>query len=221
MTKVQAEAFQGVVWRWRSLSQEASAYAALLDCAWAISPRVEDGPKGAEEDFCDTVVLDLAGCEKLFGSPEKIAHDLMRIASEVGLEANVAVAGNPLAAVCAAQGFLGVTVIPAGDERLQMGRLSLEGLHIPFEFVETLRCWGVGTCKEFAALPEIAIVERLGQEGLRWWRLAQGANAHPLIAKDFPSNFEEHMDLRSEEHTSELQSRENLVCRLLLEKKNE
>src|SRR5690606_40979593 len=28
-----------------------------------------------------------------------------------------------------------------------------------------------------------------------------------------------HVDLRSEEHTSELQSRENLVCRLLLEKK--
>src|SRR5207302_4660345 len=27
-------------------------------------------------------------------------------------------------------------------------------------------------------------------------------------------------DMRSEEHTSELQSRENLVCRLLLEKKN-
>src|SRR5690606_19032428 len=27
------------------------------------------------------------------------------------------------------------------------------------------------------------------------------------------------MDIRSEEHTSELQSRENLVCRLLLEKK--
>src|SRR5690606_41138161 len=28
------------------------------------------------------------------------------------------------------------------------------------------------------------------------------------------------LDFRSEEHTSELQSRENLVCRLLLEKKN-
>src|SRR5690606_40992917 len=28
-------------------------------------------------------------------------------------------------------------------------------------------------------------------------------------------------DLKSEEHTSELQSRENLVCRLLLEKKND
>src|SRR5690606_39648670 len=30
----------------------------------------------------------------------------------------------------------------------------------------------------------------------------------------------EKLGLRSEEHTSELQSRENLVCRLLLEKKN-
>src|SRR5436309_15664293 len=29
-----------------------------------------------------------------------------------------------------------------------------------------------------------------------------------------------HQAVRSEEHTSELQSRENLVCRLLLEKKN-
>src|SRR5688572_32265184 len=29
-----------------------------------------------------------------------------------------------------------------------------------------------------------------------------------------------HIDVRSEEHTSELQSQSNLVCRLLLEKKN-
>src|SRR3712207_8119103 len=32
--------------------------------------------------------------------------------------------------------------------------------------------------------------------------------------------IEHHMDFRSEEHTSELQSRQYLVCRLLLEKKN-
>jgi protein ImuB len=103
MTKVQAEAFQGIAWRWRSSSQEATGYAALLDCAWTISPRVEDGPKREEQDFSDTVVLDLAGCEKLFGSPEKIAHDLRQVASGVGLTANVAVAGNSSAAVTAAQ----------------------------------------------------------------------------------------------------------------------
>jgi len=197
MTKAQAEACQGIAWRWRSLSQEATAYAALLDCAWTISPRVDDGPRCEEQDFCDTAVLDLAGCEKLFGSPEKIAHDLRRVASEVGFETNVTIAGSPLASVTAAQGFAGVTVIPDGEEGLWIGRLSLEALRIPFEFVETLKRWGVHTCGEFAALPEIAIVERLGQVGLRWWRLAQGTDTKPLIAKDFPSNFEERMDLES------------------------
>src|SRR5690606_40034905 len=34
-----------------------------------------------------------------------------------------------------------------------------------------------------------------------------------------PGRIMERMPVRSEEHTSELQSRENLVCRLLLEKK--
>ena len=197
MTKVQAEAFQGISWRWRSPSQEATAYAALLDCAWTISPRVEDGAKCEEQDFSDTAVLDIAGCETLFGSPEKIAYDLKRVASEMGLETRVAVAASPLAAVCAAQGFSGVTVIPAGEEGLRIGSLSLEALRIPFEFVETLKRWGIRTCAEFAALPAIAIVERLGQEGLHWWRLARGADDQPLIAKEFPSNFEEHMDLDS------------------------
>src|SRR5258707_7211657 len=32
MTKVQAEAFKEIVWRWRSLSHEGTAYAALLAC---------------------------------------------------------------------------------------------------------------------------------------------------------------------------------------------
>src|SRR5690606_41810978 len=41
--------------------------------------------------------------------------------------------------------------------------------------------------------------------------------AHPLSPRVIP--VERRAD-RSEEHTSELQSRENLVCRLLLEKKN-
>jgi protein ImuB len=197
MTKVQAEAFQGIAWRWRAPSQEATAYAALLDCAWTISPRIDDGPKRAEQEFSDTAVLDIAGCEKLFGSPAKIASDLKRVASEVGFETNVAVAENPVAAVSAAQGFAGITVIPAGEEGLRIGRLSLAALRMPVEFVETLERWGIRTCAEFAALPEIAIVERLGQEGLHWWRLARGADGQPLIAREFPSNFEEHMELDS------------------------
>src|SRR5690606_42143161 len=42
----------------------------------------------------------------------------------------------------------------------------------------------------------------------------------PFILMDGPLNYHVNTaDWRSEEHTSELQSRENLVCRLLLEKK--
>src|SRR5690606_40051028 len=48
-------------------------------------------------------------------------------------------------------------------------------------------------------------------------RLAHGIyikpKKDPLLGTIYPN-------IRSEEHTSELQSRENLVCRLLLEKKN-
>src|SRR5690606_41429906 len=42
-------------------------------------------------------------------------------------------------------------------------------------------------------------------------------NSRVLIAGDGANNIAK--QARSEEHTSELQSRENLVCRLLLEKK--
>src|SRR5690606_39378585 len=55
-------------------------------------------------------------------------------------------------------------------------------------------------------------------------RLAQALTAEafwqaivPLVRAVAPKVIEK----RSEEHTSELQSRENLVCRLLLEKKND
>jgi protein ImuB len=195
MTKAQAEAFEGIIRRWRSPSQEATAHAALLDCAWTISPRVEDGIRDSREELPDTAVLDLAGCEKLFGSPEKIAHDLARVALEVGFDANVAVAGNLSAAICAAHGFSGVTIISPSEGSARIGALSLTALRIPSELVETLQSWGIRTCAEFAALPEIGVVERLGQEGRRWQRLAQGADPRSLIAKEFPVQFEECMEL--------------------------
>ena len=41
----------------------------------------------------------------------------------------------------------------------------------------------------------------------------------PVVMRCQGQNTSKGKALRSEEHTSELQSRENLVCRLLLEKK--
>jgi len=197
ITKMQAEAFAGIEWRWRSSKGEAAAHAALLDCAWTISPRVQNAEKRNENDLEDTVVLDLIGCEKLFGAPEKIAQDLRRVAANIGFDANVAVAENDSAAITAAQGFSGVTVISPGEESARIGMLALESLQMPLEFLETLRRWGIYTCAQLGALPEIAVVERLGQEGRRWQQIAQGRDVRPLIPLDFPEQFEECMELES------------------------
>jgi protein ImuB len=195
MTKVQAEAFRGIAWRWRSRAQEATAHRALLDCAWTISPRVETKVHGEKEPLPDAAVLDIAGCEKLFGAPQKIASDLQRVAAKVGFAANVAIAGNAEAAVCAARGFAGVTVIGAGEERKKLGTLPARALPMSQEFLETLARWGIRTCGEFAELPEVAVVERFGQEGRRWQLLAQGAEPRPLMAREPELAFEEFMEL--------------------------
>src|SRR5437773_1666051 len=76
--------------------------------------------------------------------------------------------------------------------------------------------------------PDVRMLATAPQEEvLRWWaglgyysraRNLQKA-AQEIVAKyggEFPTRLK---DLRSEEHTSELQSHHDLVCRLLLEKK--
>src|SRR6267154_2909902 len=99
-TKSQLEAWGDLVLRARSELQEASAHAALLDCAQSLSPEVEDTAPG-------TVLLNLAGLDALFGPLPKIACDLAGRSSRMGLQANVAVAANPDAALLAAYGFTG------------------------------------------------------------------------------------------------------------------
>src|SRR2546430_6470467 len=57
---------------------------------------------------------------------------------------------------------------------------------------------------------------------LAWFRRLRDATSHPIIAAGGIKTRREIAALekmRSEEHTSELQSQSNLVCRLLLEKK--
>jgi len=187
MTKLQASAYP-VELRQRSPAQEAAAHAALLDCAQAFSPRVED-------TAADTVLLDIAGLDRLFGPPAKLARDLKQRAFELGLEANVAVAANPDAAMLAARGFAGVTVIPPGQQAERLGALSADVLQVAPEILETLDRWGVRNLRALAALPEVAIVERLGQEGLRLQRLSRGALERPLVPAEPPLAFEETMEL--------------------------
>jgi protein ImuB len=196
MTKLQVEACPEIMLRCRSPLQETVAHAALLDCAQSFSPVVEDAGG-------NIVLLDLAGMELLFSSVLKIAREIAHRASDLGLEANVAVASNPDTAMLAARGFPGVTVIPAGEEA-RLGDLPMDVLlasvsDFPSEegtrFAETFARWGIRNLRSLAALPEMGISERLGQEGLRLQQMARGAASRKLVPLESPAVFEEAVEL--------------------------
>src|SRR2546430_12147493 len=87
-----------------------------------------------------------------------------------------------------------------------------------------------GTPTPVAAPPEVALEEVT--YGYVPWSMSSMVPCAPSNNTDFPSSsarfnssavsqmYPRIFSPRSEEHTSELQSQSNLVCRLLLEKKN-
>jgi len=206
MTKAQSELCSELRLRPRSLLQESMAHAALLDCAQSFSPCVEDAA-------ADTAILDLTGMRSLFGALPETARSLFRRAAELGLDGNVAVASNPDAAVLAARGSSGVTVIPQGKESEFLGSLPVKLLFAnqcarkeseeketdqkkeSARLLETLDRWGVRNLRALAALPEIALSERLGQEGLRLQQLARGAASRALVPVETLAVFEEAVEL--------------------------
>ncbi len=201
--------------RQRSAEQENSAHAALLDVAHAFTPRVEDTAR-------DTLLLDLAGLERLYGAPATMARSLASRVNAVALEANIALAANPEAALHAARGFSGTTVLPAGEEAHRMGVLPLQVLLDAFDIslknapatdrereklreqmLDTLERWGVRDFRTLALLPEHALASRLGEAGARLQRLARGTGMRTLALCGPLTHFEEAMELESPVETLE------------------
>ena len=171
--------------------------ALLKDCAYAFSPLVEERSNGI-------VVLDIEGCELLFGSTRELAKEISRHAAKLGLKVNVAVAGNPDAAIHAAKKFAGITIIPSGDEAKRLGGLPLKSLDAALarvdadraaEILETLELWGIRSFHEFAELPEAGVSERLGPEGVRLQKLARGESERPLLLAKPAPGFQRSMEL--------------------------
>ena len=158
--------------------------ARLRQCASDFSPWVE-------ETAPDTAVLSIDGLARLFGSPPAVAEAMARRAAELGVEANVAVAENPDAAVHGARGFPGVTIMAPGQE----ASLPAEALGLPPDIAATLALWGVRTFGEFAALPENGVAERLGPAGVHYQELARGAGHRPLTPANPPPPLETAFDL--------------------------
>src|ERR1700691_3561552 len=193
MNKLQVETYGSVLLRKRSLAEEESAQATLANFAGRFSPRVESTCPGA-------VILDLAGMEKLLG--KNAASNMTARAAEIGFEIRIALAANADTAFLAARGFSvnGVSrprpgfawagvFIPAGEEADQLAQLAVEVLPISPEMLEILDGWGIRTFQALAALPTVAVVERLGQDGLYLQELARGEIDRPLLMVEENAEF--------------------------------
>jgi protein ImuB len=160
----------------------------LIALAFEFSPVVERSAAAA-------VTFDASGLDRLFGLPQDVAAAVARRAAEARVKTNIAIASNPDAAICAARGFSGVSMIPYGDEAKFLGELPLELLAPSPELQETLERWGVRRFRELGALPPLGIAERLGPEGLRLRELARGEVERKLLPLEDATRFEDEIEL--------------------------
>ncbi len=161
---------------------------ALTALALEFSPTVEESGPG-------TVTLDVSGLDRLFGLPQDVAAAIARRAAEISVKTSIALAANPDAAICAARGFAGISIIPYGDEAKFLGSLPLSLLAPSEELCETLERWGIRYFQDLAALPPLGIAERLGPEGLRLRELARGEAERKLQPIEEPLRFADGIEL--------------------------
>ena len=199
----------------------------LVDLAFTFSPLVE-------QTTIDTVVLDVSGQDLLFGeasegsesaeveSAVNIANEIFSRSKHLFLKTNVAVAPNPDAAIHAARSFRGISLIAPGEELSQLGSLSIKKLDCSLaaidekraaELRETFALWGIRTFADLARLPLSGVAERLGQDGVRLQKLAQGKTHRNLNLVRPPVGFEQSLEL--EHPISELEPLSFILSRLL------
>ncbi len=137
----------------------------------------------------DTIVFSIAGLGRLFGDTNQIVSEISRRGEEMRIVANLAIAANPAAAILAARHLRGVTTIARGQEPKILGALPVAALPADPALLVTLERWGIATLGDLAALPEIGIVERLGEAGARLRRLALGQETRILDAATAPKAY--------------------------------
>ena len=201
----------------------------LVDLAFTFSPLVE-------QTSADTVVLDISGQDLLFGTAgaemdrcdddlaaaKNIANEIGRRAQELNLTIDVAVAANPDTSIHAARSFQKTTIINTGDEGPCLGMLSIKQIDFSLagiearraeEIQETFSLWGVRTFGDLARLPLAGVAERLGQEGVRLQKLAQGKTERHLNLVRPPIGFEQSLEL--DHPVEELEPLSFILSRLL------
>lgn len=202
MSKVQADTSGRILFHERSLEEEKAALDTLFAMAEQYSPRVQIiasplNNYANKQELAAVVLVDQAGTEKLFGVPRNYAEAIQRAVDALEFPANVAVAPNAEASLLLARSYSGVTQVDERDVQAKLARLPLSMLSIEAATLATLQRWGIRNLGELAALPETALVSRIGQQAKRLQRLAVGREEHLLVPEVPSLVLTEHVELDS------------------------
>ncbi len=200
MSKVQADTSGQILFHERSVAEEKGALDVLFDAAERFSPRVQiiaspvNGyAKGKQ--LAAVLLIDQSGTEILFGDAWTYAEAIRKALQDLEFPANVAVAPNAEASLLLARSYSGVTRVDEQDVQAKLAPLRLSMLSAEAAPLATLGRWGISNLGELAALPETALVSRIGQQGKRLQRLAVGREEHLLVPEDSSFVLSEHVEL--------------------------
>src|SRR2546430_6019277 len=141
------------------------------------------------------------------GTNPHIAGELFNLLADINIVAVQFKGGGP-ADMAVIAGEVGVT----------FGNISQE---IGYVKAGRMRALAVTSAKRNPAMPELPTVAEAGVPGYEFdtWFVVAAPKGTPRAIDDTLNSHIRKVLTKSEEHTSELQSQSNLVCRLLLEKK--
>ena len=186
MTKVQADTSGRILFHERSVSAEKAALETLFAAAERFSPRVQIiasplNNYANRQELAAVLLVDQTGTEKLFGDARNYAVAIQRALDVLEFPTNVAVAPNAEASLLLARSYNGVTNVGELEVQAKLAPLPLSMLSLESATLATLQRWGIRNLGELAALPETALVSRIGQQAKRLQRMAVGREEHLLV----------------------------------------
>ncbi len=189
MSKVQAQTVCDALFRPRDLAEEQSAFTAACRVGERFTPRLQaiaspaNSYDGAQH-LSLLLLLDSSGMETLFGTIEDYACRLHEELAGEGFPAGIGTARNAEAALMLARSTHRIVTADDGNIRAKLGPLPVTLLPCDSRMLTILSRWGIRNLGQLAALPDTALVSRLGQSGRRLQSLARGKADHLLVPEE-------------------------------------
>ncbi len=189
MSRVQAEATGPMLFRNRSVAEETAAFENVLEIAERFSPRIEalSGPLNEyaqARSLSVLLLIDRTGTEMLFGTAEQYARKLRSELEAASFPCSVATCSNAETSLLLARSHTGVTCVKTDELAKRLAPLPIALLGCNDATLTVFGRWGVRTLGELAALPEMSLISRIGQQARRLQRLARGTEDHLLVPEE-------------------------------------